>query len=698
MALITESVQSDLSRMKMDQLRMFIGLLSTFLKLKDNQMETNKSLQNVNYFINLMEEARKKGGDVDMPFEISYYLKDMKPEVQAALDAEGVKYVMMSTADGDILMTDTTERTRKIMNTIRSGQHELIAGAAANVALDAGVFGQQHSNMKCYTYTDLNAEQVSEFKRLARQSGFQFGLSQQNGYFTVTVTKDVAQRCNLDQFAQECAIFNRSGLYGAYKEFGALQAKEVQDKFAEDIRGKKSENVVYIDLNSPAHFIEVTDTSIITHSPSGTKAFARNDSTIEELEAKVYGDEQNGISQFAKISQEEFLQKYKTGPLDADARMAFAQNKRAYTELQKHGSLIQQIARTAENSLDTNPLQAMAKRYKARAENETESLGESEKKTLLDFAQAIEENNTTKINAMLKSGEIEGVRGTIESQMIRKAINNSLSAREFVYGTVMASAERMSQTPEAKASIIANAFNVAKIEGMLQSGDAVASGFATVENPKFAQEFSELFSKATIDISTAEINNNFNFMSDVRDTMHALRLQQTIEGMIEYAKSRGNMALAEELKTTDFDTMAVQVAKVAAGMSPEDAGIKSVTNKAAAEQFIDIFTRASMDTMENPYMTVEKLSQHPNISKHFGSTMFADIMSKSALNDMRMAERAVSKTEVLGRDLANSLDEFNITGNANRSSRSMYDPELGSRDNKNDDSRDNKDNVGELDF
>ena len=97
-------------------------------------------------------------------------------------------------------------------------------------------------------------------------------------------------------------------------------------------------------------------------------------------------------------------------------------------------------------------------------------------------------------------------------------------------------------------------------------------------------------------------------------------------------------------------------------------------------------------------MTVEKLSQHPNISKHFGSTMFADIMSKSALNDMRMAERAVSKTEVLGRDLANSLDEFNITGNANRSSRSMYDPELGSRDNKNDDSRDNKDNVGELDF
>ena len=235
MALITESLQNDLSKMKMDQLRMFISLLATFLQIKDNQMETNKSLQHVNHFINLMEEAKKKFAsgdtkDFELPFEISYYNGDMRPEVQAALDAEGVHYVMMASADGNLLMYDTSERTRKIMNTIRSGNNELINGAAADVSLKPEDFAKQHSLAECYTYSNLNAQEVSEFRRMAQMSGFQFAQTQQDGHYSITVTKDVALRCNLDQFAQECAIFNKSGLYGAYREFEALQAKEIQEK------------------------------------------------------------------------------------------------------------------------------------------------------------------------------------------------------------------------------------------------------------------------------------------------------------------------------------------------------------------------------------------------------------------------------------------------------------------------------------
>jgi hypothetical protein len=686
MASIIESVQSDLSRQKMDQMRMFIAILATFLQLKDNQMETNKSLQNINHFINLMEEARKKGGDGEMPFEISRYLGDMRPEVQAALDAEGVKYVMMSLADGDYLITDTSERTRQIMNAIRTGTNEIIAGATGKYALDAGVFGQQHSNQKCVTYNDLNVQQISEFKRQAQEKGFQYALSQKDGYYSITVTKDVAERCNLDQFAQECAIFNKSGLYGAYKEFEALQAKQIQEKFREDVRGKKQIDVVYVDLKSPSHFVEVNDT-ITFHSPSGSKVVARNDVDLEQLESKFTGDSENGISNFVKVSRAEFEQMYKRGPLDADARMKFANSQIAVTETQKHGALVQQIARTAEASPELNVLQAMAKRYEARANNQEEPLPENEKKVLLNFAQAVREDNRVKLQDMLKSGELAAIRGTVESQMIRKAINNSLTAKEFVYGTVMASAERMASSPEVKSTIVANAFNVDKVEGMFNNSDAIASGFATIDNTTLAEEFTDVFVKATTDISRAEIANNFNFMSDVRDTIHQLRMQQTIEGMAEYAKSRGNYALAEELKNTDFETIAVQIAKVAAGAPVEETTLKSITSKAGVEQFMDIFARASMDTMENPLMTIEKLSRHPNVSNHFGSTMFADIMSRAALNDMKVAERVMNRTEVMGKDLATSLDEFNVTGNADRDARSSHDPELGQRD-----------NVGELDF
>ena len=58
--------------------------------------------------------------------------------------------------------------------------------------------------------------------------------------------------------------------------------------------------------------------------------------------------------------------------------------------------------------------------------------------------------------------------------------------------------------------------------------------------------------------------------------------------------------------------------------------------------------------------------------------MFADVVSRAALQDMIVAEKMVSRTEIEGADIAGALDEANITGNDDRSARSSADPELNS--------------------
>ena len=165
-------------------------------------------------------------------------------------------------------------------------------------------------------------------------------------------------------------------------------------------------------------------------------------------------------------------------------------------------------------------------------------------------------------------------------------------------------------------------------------------------------------------------------MSDIRETMQVLRHRQTLENMIETANVRGDTKLAEMLQQGIPDAQAAKIALIASGMSPVEAGFTGLDSKAAVEQFLDVFERASDKAIENPAVSLTQLSKSPSISEHYGHTMFADVVSKAALQDMIVAEKMVSRTEIEGADIAGALDEANITGNDDRSARSSADPEF----------------------
>jgi hypothetical protein len=211
---------------------------------------------------------------------------------------------------------------------------------------------------------------------------------------------------------------------------------------------------------------------------------------------------------------------------------------------------------------------------------------------------------------------------------------------------------------------------------MLKSQDAVAAGLATAQNPELASKLTTEFSQAVQAISGAELTNNISFMSDIRETMQVLRHRQTLENMIETANVRGDTKLAEMLQQGIPDAQAAKIALIASGMSPVEAGFTGLDSKAAVEQFLDVFERAADKAIENPAVSLTQLSKSPSISEHYGHTMFADVVSRAALQDMIVAEKMVSRTEIEGADIAGALDEANITGNDDRSARSSADPEF----------------------
>ena len=132
--------------------------------------------------------------------------------------------------------------------------------------------------------------------------------------------------------------------------------------------------------------------------------------------------------------------------------------------------MIEQVARMAGSVANFTPLDSMAKVFADRAEKFPE--GSNERQTLEAFVQAQKSGNKAQINQMVTSGQLANIVGRIESQMIQKAINGTLSPTEYVYGAVMASAEREAT---AKGDIstaevfVANAFNTDKISTMLKT-------------------------------------------------------------------------------------------------------------------------------------------------------------------------------------------------------------------------------------
>jgi hypothetical protein len=338
----------------------------------------------------------------------------------------------------------------------------------------------------------------------------------------------------------------------------------------------------------------------------------------------------------------------------------------------------------AEKTPSFDALKSMSKVFVERAQQLPEN--SEQRRVMEEFAQAYASNDRIRMNQLATSGQLTDAVGKIEANMVKMALNNQLTPTQFVHATVMASAERQAMNrglSQEADLIVANAFNTQKISDMMKSQDAVAAGFTTAQNPDLSANFTDLFSQAVQTISNNELKNNVRFMSDIRETMQVLRYQQTLANMIETAQIRGDTKLAEVLQQGSADERTAKIALIAAGKSPAEAGFTGLDSKASIEQFLDVYERAVDKAIENPTVSLSQLSHSSSIAEHYGSTMFADIVSPATLTDMISAEKLVSRTEIEGADIAGALEETNRSGNDARDARSSADPDL-NQGNRND--------------
>jgi hypothetical protein len=685
MASIIESIQNDLQSSQLDYLRILAILFKAYCDNHTSQVNANKALATLNHFSNQLDEAIKaseRGEFVECPVDISKYRGDMQKEVLQALENNGIKYTIFTTTVqskngtseiANFLVTEATVRARAVLEAIRTGLDPTINNAKKIVMLDMEVFAQQNSNRRCIMYENLNEQQVNEFKEIARQNNFTFGITNKNGKYAIAITNDVVTRYHLDQFAYECSVFNKSGIVNAMLDLEAINRDNARNKAMENLSQSSNEKTYYVDLSDPSHFVEVSGDTVTVHTSfEPAKTFTSKSRNLKEVLEMEFETVKANNSQMVAIGQKEFMEKYKTTPLDKEALLKFVSDEISLSKYKRHAVMIEQIKSAAEKNINFQPQNSMLKNLEAKLSNLSQN--DPNKETLKTFISDITSDNETR-KRLLLNGKTPPFMTQTEFNMFKKAMENNLTPVEFVYGTIIVNAERIAmqtKNTQLTALITNNGLDVKKIEQMLTSQDAVGSNFVANENAKLAYDFTKVFKEAVILTSQTELNSNAKYLSNIRNAMVTLKANETILNIAKQAERKRNLTLKQ--MCTDKETQKELInamTKIMNGESIEDSGFTTITGM-SVKQLTPFIEKALDATSETPNISISQLSKMPFFSTLSEISPLNDIVETATAQDMEVAEKDASyRIETTGDLIAGSgdgefsLDDMNIDSNTN---------------------------------
>ena len=680
MASIIESIQNDMQNTQLDYLRILAILFKAYRDNHTSQINANRALATLNHLSNQLDKAIKaaeNGEPFESPVDISKYRGDMQKEVLKALDNYGIKYTVFPTSViskngtpeiANFLVTEATPRARAALETIRNGLDETISNATKIVMLDMNTFAQQNSNRRCVMYDNLNEQQVNEFKEMARQNNFTFGITNKDGKYAIAVTADVATRYRLDQFAYECSVFNKSGLLNAMLDLEAINRDKMRSKAMENLTQPSSDKTYYVDLCNPAHYVEVSGNTLTVHTAhEPAKSYNAQTHDLRDVLEMEFENVKENLSQMVAITHQEFMDKYKTTPLDVDALLKFTSDEVNLSRYKRHAVMIEQIKGMAEKISDFQPQNSILKNLKMQAS--TLPQNSPQRKEVEEFIARFASSTPVKQQELLQDKK-PALMTKVEFDMLKKANAGNLTPTEFVYGTIMANAEKIATkngNNQVLSLIANNSFNIDKITQMIKTQDAVGSNFVTSENFNLANDFTQVFKNAVIVTSQEELNSNATYLANIRDAMVTVKASEVLLNISNQADRKGMPELKSLCTNPSKQEALINcIKKVMNGESLEQSGLLSETNL-SEKQLTPLVETALDNTSETPNISIAQLSRMSFFSTLSTTSPLSDIVEKATIQDMEVAEKDASyRTETTGDLIAESnngdfsLDDMNI--------------------------------------
>lgn len=675
--------------------RFMFTIILEFLKRLNDRNALENQFMNLNYFRKLVNEsinAFENGENPPTNAKVRFIPNDISYISEKALQEKNIPYMTCSTDvfafdknNNPIYNSDGRQQVdfkkyimypaeyEKEVDKLLSEGNKTIQNARSTCEVKVEDLCNINRFDKMVVYNNLTANQVETFRDFARENGFQFARKEHdNGRNSIIVKENVAKRLNLNKFVSECNLFNACGLYNKLEYLNDIDKFNNLNSLVQECNSNNFLKPTYlVNLQCPAEYVEIKNGTMSIHSQNGSvKNLSSANTNLREELYKYITNARYDKQDIIKVNEKEF-ESIKNPNFYEQTRAKFSLNRITLNNIEKHSILIQDILKNIENHPNFNPEKAMLNEFSKRPQKilfdspENQITAQKEMDTFIEKYKKAD--NTEKENLLKTSAP--SIISNIEVKMMLKSLQKNLTPTEFVYGTIMATAEKLAKQNKdtlALDSIERNAFNTNKIETMLKTQDVIHSGLATIDNPSLTENLNNYFTNAVMSVTNAELHNNRNFLTEVKDVAKTAQAFLITQNIIEEANQSPDVEFKKLFNSQEaINDFANQIKSVLNGEKTFN-DISTFLQNQLPYSYID----EHISDIKNIMTSTRNLSINELNNKNFlelsGSSMFSEYISFATVKDFIETENVPLQYQVLSaKEMLNQseagLDIDNIT-------------------------------------